>query len=204
MSTLKSEFNLLRCTNPTNSTSLRPLFTPISCLKHPSNSPSLSLPSKTITIQRQVVPHNTTKSNDINKFLIQEVNPRCQNLSEDQNLTQFSTNDETDYSRCLIVGAVSVGVLVFLMGLDDQKALAFGPEGPLAEEFWDNVRRYALYALTVSTGALYTIFQPIFELLKNPISAILILTILGGGLYIVSQVLSAMVGVSEFAYDYSY
>ncbi|PON38115.1 hypothetical protein PanWU01x14_314850 [Parasponia andersonii] len=204
MSTLKSEFNLIRCTNLTNSTSLRPLFTPISWLKHPSNSPSFSLPSKTFTIQRHVVPHNTTKSNDTSKFLIQEVNPRCHNLSEDQNSTQFSTNHETDYSRCLIVGAVSVGVLVLLMGLDDQKALALGPEGPLAEEFWDNVRRYALYALTVSTGALYTIFQPIFELLKNPISAILILTILGGGLYIVSQVLSAMVGVSEFAYDYSY
>lgn len=93
---------------------------------------------------------------------------------------------------------------MFLMGLDDQKALALGPEGPLAEEFWDNVRRYALYALTVSTGALYTIFQPIVELLKNPISAILILVIFGGGLYIVSQVLSAMVGVSEFSYDYSY
>lgn len=90
------------------------------------------------------------------------------------------------------------------MGVSDQKALAFGPEGPLVEEFWDNVRRYAIYALTVSTGALYTIFQPIFELLKNPISAILILVILGGGLYVVSQVVSAMVGITDFSYDYSY
>lgn len=90
------------------------------------------------------------------------------------------------------------------MGIDDQKALAFGPEGPLVEEFWDNVRRYAIYALTVSTGALYTIFQPILELLKNPISAILILAVFGGGLFLVSQVLSAMVGVSDFSYDYGY
>ncbi|KAH7545366.1 hypothetical protein FEM48_Zijuj01G0086000 [Ziziphus jujuba var. spinosa] len=90
------------------------------------------------------------------------------------------------------------------MGADDQKALAFGPEGPLVEEFWDNVRRYAIYALTVSTGAIYTIFQPILELLKNPITAILILTILGGGIFIVSQVLSAMVGFSDFSYDYGY
>ncbi|KAF4379182.1 hypothetical protein G4B88_010576 [Cannabis sativa] len=104
--------------------------------------------------------------------------------------------NEIDYSRSLIVGAVSVGVLLFLMGLDDQKALALGPEGPLAEEFWDNVRRYALYALTVSTGALYTIFLPIFELLKNPISAILILAILGGGFYLVSQVVSAMIHIA--------
>ncbi|KDP29295.1 hypothetical protein JCGZ_19398 [Jatropha curcas] len=51
------------------------------------------------------------------------------------------------------------------MGFDEHKALAFGPEGPLVEEFWENVRRYALYALTV---------------------------------------LSAMVGVTEFTYDYGY
>jgi hypothetical protein len=88
--------------------------------------------------------------------------------------------------------------------MDDQKALALGPEGPLMEEFWENVRRYALYALTVSTGALYTIFEPIGELLKNPITAVLILLIFGGSFYVLSQVLSVMLGVSEFNYDYSY
>lgn len=104
-----------------------------------------------------------------------------------------------------MVGAVSIGVVLLLMGLDEEhKALALGPEGPLMEEFWDNVRRYALYFLTVSTGAVYTVFLPILELLKNPISAILVLVILGGSLYIVSQVISAMVGVTEFSYDYSY
>lgn len=200
MCTLKSQFNLLRCTNLSNSTSNHPPFIFISYLKHPTNP---SLPSKTITIRSHSTPHSTTKSCDTNKFLIKEVNPRCQNLSKDQNLTQLST-DEVDYSRYLVVGAVSLGVFLVLMGLDEQRALALGPEGPLVEEFWDNVRRYALYALTVSTGALYTIFLPIFELLKNPISAILILTILGGGVFIVSQVLSAMVGVSDFSYDYSY
>lgn len=104
-----------------------------------------------------------------------------------------------------MVGAVSVGVMLYVMGVvDEQKAWALGPEGPLMEEFWDNVRRYALYALTVSTGALYTIFLPIYELLKNPISAVLILIIIGGGIFIVSQVVSAMVGVTDFTYDYSY
>lgn len=93
---------------------------------------------------------------------------------------------------------------MFLMGVGDEKALALGPEGPLMEEFWDNMRRYAIYALTVSTGVLYTVFQPIYELLKNPISAILVLTIIGGSIFIVSQVLSAMVGVSDFSYEYSY
>ncbi|KAI5670835.1 hypothetical protein M9H77_11199 [Catharanthus roseus] len=109
-------------------------------------------------------------------------------------------------SKFVILGAITVGIAVLLMGFDDdQKALAFfGPEGPLVEEFWDNMRRYAIYALTVSTGVLYAVFQPILELLRNPISAILVLIIFGGSIYIVSQVLSAMVGVSEFSYDYSY
>ncbi|XP_047341467.1 uncharacterized protein LOC124945130 [Impatiens glandulifera] len=101
-------------------------------------------------------------------------------------------------------GAIWVGLALFLIGVDGEKALALGPEGPLMEEFWDNMRRYALYALTVSTGVAYAVFQPIWELLRNPISAVLVLVILGGSFYIVSQVLSAMVGVSEFSYQYSY
>ncbi|XWS15455.1 hypothetical protein CRYUN_Cryun34aG0002400 [Craigia yunnanensis] len=114
------------------------------------------------------------------------------------------TKVSSGYSRFVIVGAVSIGFALLLMGADVQKAVALGPEGPLLEEFWDNVRRYALYALTVSTGAIYTIFQPIVELLKNPISAILVLVIIGGSIYIVSQILSAMVGVSDFTYSYGY
>ncbi|CAN4126987.1 unnamed protein product [Withania somnifera] len=108
-------------------------------------------------------------------------------------------------SKLLVLGAVSVGVVLFLMGFDDKnQALALGPEGPLMEEFWDNMRRYAIYALTVSTGVLWAVFQPLYELLKNPISAFLILTIMGGSVYIVSQVVSAMVGITDFSYDYNY
>ncbi|CAN6690276.1 hypothetical protein ACFX13_005460 [Malus domestica] len=75
------------------------------------------------------------------------------------------------------MGAVSVGVAAALMAMDDQKAMALGPKGPLMEEFWDNVRRYGLYALTVSTG---------------------------GGIFSFSQVLYAMVDVSDFSYGYGY
>ncbi|MED6157118.1 hypothetical protein PIB30_020274 [Stylosanthes scabra] len=114
-------------------------------------------------------------------------------------------NDHHSTCRLLIMGAaVSVGILVMMSGLDEQRAWALGPEGPLVEEFWDNVRRYALYALTVSTGALYTILQPILELLKNPISAILVIVIFAASIFIVSQVLNAMVGVSDFTYNYAY
>ncbi|TQE02485.1 hypothetical protein C1H46_011893 [Malus baccata] len=102
------------------------------------------------------------------------------------------------------MGAVSVGVAAALMAMDDQKAMVLGPKGPLMEEFWDNVRRYGLYALTVSTGALYATFVLLYELLKNPISAILVLVILGGGIFSFSQVLYAMVDVSDFSYGYGY
>ncbi|KAL2475778.1 hypothetical protein Adt_36514 [Abeliophyllum distichum] len=104
----------------------------------------------------------------------------------------------------IILGTISVGLAVFLMGIDEHKALALGPGGPLMEDFWENMRRYGLYALTVSTGVLYSVFQPIVELLRNPISAILVLTIIGGSIFIVSQVVSAMIGLSDFSYDYSY
>lgn len=96
-------------------------------------------------------------------------------------------------ARSLVMaGAASVGVMMVLMM--DKEAWALGPEGPLVEEFWENVRRYALYALTVSTGVIYSVVQPIFELLKNPISAVLVLIIIGGSIFIVSQILSAMMG----------
>lgn len=106
----------------------------------------------------------------------------------------------------MLLGGVSIGLAFFLLlGVDGQQhALALGPEGPLVEEFWDNMRRYAIYILTVSTGVIYTIFQPIIELLKNPISAILIIIVMVGGAYLVSQVLSAMLGISEFSYKYGY
>ncbi|KAL8033005.1 hypothetical protein ABFX02_13G135000 [Erythranthe guttata] len=109
------------------------------------------------------------------------------------------------HSRMVILGAASLGLALFVMGFDDhQKALAFLPEGPLMEDFWDNMRRYALYALTVSTGAIWVLVEPIVELLKNPISAVLIIVILGGGFFLVTQVVTAMIGLSDFSYDYNY
>ncbi|XP_041026011.1 uncharacterized protein LOC121266295 [Juglans microcarpa x Juglans regia] len=202
---LRSQFYLPHCSSFTNSSSHPPSLIPIKIttyLKQYSiNSPTATLPSKTRTIPRQSTLLHPTKSNQKNKPLILELVPKCQIPSKELEPLKGSPNR---YSRFVILGAVSLGLVLFLVGMDDQMALALGPEGPLMEEFWDNVRRYALYALTVSTGAIYTIFLPIVELLKNPISAILVLTILVGGIFIVSQVLSAMVGVSDFTYDYGY
>ncbi|XP_059663480.1 uncharacterized protein LOC132309158 [Cornus florida] len=202
-STLKSHLIYFpRHSNPTSPPAkLLSLITPIkitSCLKHPTNP--LRTTTTTTTLSRQTIGY-PTKTSHINK-------PSTSNLipakSERPSKEEFPQVLPNGYSRVVIFGAVSVGFVLFLMGLDDHKALAFGPGGPLMEDFWENMRRYALYALTVSTGVAYVVFQPIVELLKNPISAILIITIIGGGFYIVSQVVSAMVGVTDFSYDYSY
>ncbi|KAL6992913.1 hypothetical protein U1Q18_011031 [Sarracenia purpurea var. burkii] len=133
--------------------------------------------------------------------------PKPQKILKEREFAFSQLLSPNGYPRIVILGAITIGfVLFFEVGFDEKnRALALGgPEGPLMEEFWDNMRRYGLYVLTVSTGVAYTIFQPILELLKNPISAILILVIMGGGIYIVSQVVSAMVGVSDFNYQYSY
>ncbi|KAL1559984.1 hypothetical protein AAHA92_10258 [Salvia divinorum] len=120
---------------------------------------------------------------------------------KEERVSSVASSEEN--SRIVVLAALSVGVAVFVMGFNEERALALGPEGPLMEDFWDNMRRYALYALTVSTGALWVLLEPIVELLKNPISALLLIFILGGSFFILSQVVTAMIGLSDFSYDYS-
>ncbi|XVF26211.1 hypothetical protein REPUB_Repub13aG0279600 [Reevesia pubescens] len=181
----------------TNLTTNSPLFfTPFKQPLHQSRSREV-----TTIISRQIL-GCPPKTSVIEKPVILKLSPECEETPQ-REVTQVSSSGY-GYSRFVIVGAVSIGFALLLLGGDIPKAVALGPEGPLMEEFWDNVRRYALYALTVSTGAIYTIFLPILELLKNPISAILILVIIGGSIYIVSQILSAMFGVSDFTYTYGY
>ncbi|XP_057545179.1 uncharacterized protein LOC130824265 [Amaranthus tricolor] len=179
---------------------------------------------KTILLKSQLFLHSLPLKQPITKTLIPNsssfhfpnpINPPSKTQQwlikshKEEQITVTSSSGDDDHHQELrkrsiqvITGAASIGLLMLLMGQD--KAWALGPEGPLMEEFWENVRRYALYALTVSTGAVYTLFQPIIELLKNPISALLIVIIFVGSFFIVSQILSAMVGVSEFSYEYAY
>ncbi|XP_066378572.1 uncharacterized protein [Miscanthus floridulus] len=104
-----------------------------------------------------------------------------------------------------LIDGITTGVAVAValaLSAGAGPALALGPEGPLVEEFWDNMRRYALYVVTVSTGVAYTVLQPIAELLKNPVTALLIVAVIAGSGFLVSQVLNAMVGNSDFIYRY--
>lgn len=164
-------------------------------------------PRVTTIISRQILGYchrpKTSATVMAEKPTILQLSPESEETLKRSELNEISSSSR--YSRFVVAGAVSISLALLLMGADVEKAAALGPGGPLMEEeFWDNVRRYAIYALTVSTGALYTIFQPIFELLKNPISAVLILVIMGGSIYIVSQIVSAMVGVTDFTYSYGY
>lgn len=95
------------------------------------------------------------------------------------------------------------GIAVWFFVGSEQSALAFWPEGPLVEEFWENMRRYGLYFFTVGTGALYTILKPIYELLKNPLSAVLVIVIIFGIFYLLYLTVSAMIGISDFSYQYA-
>lgn len=102
-----------------------------------------------------------------------------------------------------LIGGITVGVaLALALSVDAGPAMALGPEGPLLEEFWDNMRRYGLYALTVSTGFAWALVQPIYELLRNPITAVLIIVVMAGGAVLTVQVINAMAGNSDFVYMY--
>ncbi|KAL6197728.1 hypothetical protein ACLB2K_033333 [Fragaria x ananassa] len=188
-----SQLHLLKCT-PTTLAYSTFSANPSSRFLNPISSSQQNHPPSYPTISSASLP---TRRCNIGKASVKSLDQKPSTTTEDGNGNHSS--------RFLIVGALSVGVAMMLMGIDDQhKAMALGPEGPLMEEFWDNVRRYALYALTVSTGALYTVFLPIYELLKNPISAILVVVILGGSFFILTQVVSAMIGDTDFSYQYQY
>ncbi|KAJ4847692.1 hypothetical protein Tsubulata_020656 [Turnera subulata] len=187
--TFRSQFFFPGSTNLTKPTSKSPFLIHIQAGPPPLKKQQ---PTTAATIPRRTTTPLHVESKRVNKS-------PCQ-----REFLHQGSADGHNSSRFLVAGAVSIGVVLLMMGLDDHKALALGPEGPLVEEFWDNVRRYALYALTVSTGALYTLLLPILELLKNPISAVLLLIVFGGSVYIISQVVSAMVGISDFSYDYAY
>ena len=84
-----------------------------------------------------------------------------------------------------------------------ESAMALGPEGPLLEEFWDNMRRYGLYFLTVATGGIYSILEPVFSLLRNPLTAVLTIVVIVGSLYLLYLTLNIMLGISAFDYKYA-
>lgn len=85
----------------------------------------------------------------------------------------------------------------------DLRALALGPQGPLLEEFWDNMRRYGFYFLTVLSGGIYSLLEPLLSLLKNPLTAVLTVLVISGSIYLLYLTLNTMLGINAFDYNYS-
>ncbi|KAL3680094.1 hypothetical protein R1sor_023050 [Riccia sorocarpa] len=85
----------------------------------------------------------------------------------------------------------------------DLRALAMGPEGPLLEEFWDNMRRYGFYFLTVASGGIYSLVKPLIDALRNPLTAVLVIVVVTGTVYLIGLTVSAMLGINEFEYAYA-
>ncbi|KAG0490739.1 hypothetical protein HPP92_007602 [Vanilla planifolia] len=171
----------------------------------PSHSHQLHLPKFLSSIPSKAPMPNVSpvasKNNSLSSTKLYRAKTPENTMEEVANDACFSER----LPRWLLLGGFSFGLAILLSGFDGrQEALALGPEGPLVEEFWENVRRYGIFIITVSTGALYTILQPIFELLKSPVTAILIIIVLAGSFYLLFQVLNAMVGISEFSYEYGY
>ncbi|KAH7689923.1 hypothetical protein IHE45_02G013900 [Dioscorea alata] len=122
-----------------------------------------------------------------------------------QDISELVVSSGFQVPKWVIMGSTSLGLAFLFLGLGfEMKAMALGPEGPIVEEFWDNMRRYGLYILTVSSGAIYTILLPLIELLKNPFTALVLVVVVVAGFYLISTVLGAMTGVSDFSYQYSY
>ncbi|KAI0525227.1 hypothetical protein KFK09_004620 [Dendrobium nobile] len=65
---------------------------------------------------------------------------------------EFLQKDSSiELRRLLLFGGFSFAFALLLLGFDgQQEAMALGPEGPLVEEFWDNLRRYGLYFITIA------------------------------------------------------
>ncbi len=62
--------------------------------------------------------------------------------------------------------------------------------------FWDNVLRYPRYLITIVLGIFLNTFEPLFPLLKRPVTLIAILGLLAASLAFFIFTLRAMLGVS--------
>ncbi|WP_427161667.1 DUF751 family protein [Aliinostoc sp. HNIBRCY26] len=62
--------------------------------------------------------------------------------------------------------------------------------------FWDNVFRYPRYLITIVLGLLLNTFEPLFPLLKRPVTLVAVLGLLIGGLAFLTFTLRAMLGFS--------
>ncbi len=61
--------------------------------------------------------------------------------------------------------------------------------------FWENVFRYPRYLISIVLGIFLNTFEPLFPLLKRPVTLIAVLGLLVGGLAFITFTLRAMLGL---------
>ena len=64
------------------------------------------------------------------------------------------------------------------------------------EEFFENVARYPRYLISLILGIFLTFFEKIKPLFKNPLTAVAIVGMLGGGFAFLFFTLRAMLGLT--------
>ncbi|BAY96837.1 hypothetical protein NIES37_07740 [Tolypothrix tenuis PCC 7101] len=62
--------------------------------------------------------------------------------------------------------------------------------------FWENVLRYPRYLISLILGIFLNTFEPLFPLLKRPVTLIALLGFFIGGLAFITFTLRAMLGLS--------
>jgi membrane protein insertase Oxa1/YidC/SpoIIIJ len=61
--------------------------------------------------------------------------------------------------------------------------------------FWDNVLRYPRYLIAIILGIFLNTFEPLFPLLKRPVTLIALIGLLFGSLAFITFTLRAMLGL---------
>lgn len=67
----------------------------------------------------------------------------------------------------------------------------------MQEDFWSNLARYGRYFVTVLLGTAYTAIRPLGGLLRRPLSAFIVVSVLVGLYFFVSATLSGMLGANQ-------
>ena len=64
------------------------------------------------------------------------------------------------------------------------------------QEFFENVSRYPRYFITITLGIFFFLFEQVRPLLKNPVSAIALISFIIAAFMFVTFTLRAMLGLS--------
>ncbi|MDF0552452.1 DUF751 family protein [Kamptonema sp. UHCC 0994] len=64
------------------------------------------------------------------------------------------------------------------------------------QEFFENVSRYPRYFITITLGIFFFLFEQLRPLLKNPVSAIALISFIIAAFMFVTFTLRAMLGLS--------